>query len=94
MKQLVLSSTPIMLSSMLLISPLPSSPTIFTQLRTTNIAEETSVPALSEIIVKDKIVEALDLFPGIRGMTKDEAERYEKSLLKLFTPTGRNRFEL
>lgn len=37
-----------------------------------------------------------DLFHlnNMRGFTKEEAERYEKSLMKLFKPTGRNRFDL
>lgn len=38
----------------------------------------------------------IDLFDvkNMRGMTKEEAERYEKSLLSLGKPTGRNRFEI
>lgn len=40
----------------------------------------------------NKVVSALNLFPGARSFTRDEARKYNNSLLKLFKPTGRKLF--
>lgn len=37
--------------------------------------------------------EVFQFFELKRGLTKEEGERYGKSILKLFKPTGRNRFK-
>lgn len=40
------------------------------------------------------VKESLELFPGIRDLTKEEADLYREALTKLFEPTGRNLFDL
>ena len=56
--------------------------------------EQDNIFIAQESTKKSWINQAMDIFPETRNMTKEELSSYQKSLKKIFKPTGKNFFDL